>query len=106
VHSARVVEPGGCGETADRLAFALARLDQVDVRVRQRDREHEAGEARSRAEVRDRPGGPELGNLETGQAVGYVCLERCPRLGDGRRRVRLRREGGEQALEPVGRARR
>jgi hypothetical protein len=106
MHDAGIVELGCRGETADRLALALAGLDEVDVRLRQRDREDEAREARSRTDVRDRSCGSELGNLQAGQAVGYVRLERCSRLGDGRRRVRLRGEVGEQALEPVGRTRR
>jgi len=88
----------------DDLALAARGLDQVDPSGRQRDGQHQAREARARADVRDRTRPTQLLDREPGQAVGDVCVRRRRRISDGRRGVRLRGEAEEQSLEPLGRA--
>jgi hypothetical protein len=98
----RIREPCGASEPLDHLALTPGRLHQIHARARQRRRQHQAGETRAGADVRDRSCVPHLFELEPAETVGDVLPQRVIRIADGRRRVRLGRERLEQALQAIG----
>jgi len=88
-HRAGVAELGGLDQPIYHRCLSTRRLDQVDSCSRQGDRQHQAREARSGADIGNPARANQLGNLEPRQAVGHVNVERRLGISDARVRVGL-----------------
>ncbi len=88
------------GQALDHRTSAAHGLEQVDLCVRERDRQRKAGEPGARADVDDRRRFPDERQLERGQAVGDVEVDRSLGIHDRRRWVDLGGERAQQAPDP------
>jgi hypothetical protein len=75
-----VAEIQGSGDALQEAAFSGCGLDQIDLRVRQRDREHQAREAGATADVGEAVRLSQALDLQAGQAVRQVNVHRLERV--------------------------
>jgi hypothetical protein len=97
-----------CG---DELALTAVALDERDLSLRERDREREAGEAGTRADIGNRRGLTNGRQLKRDEGVGQVIVAHPVGLAHGRRREWIlgeelgqhpkRREGAIGEREPL-----